>query len=111
MGTQTMPQERRAARRFDITELIFVSSSRESRTGLLRDISRQGAQVEFSDILGRTQHAFAAGDTVNLRVDGLGELPGVISRLTGKGVAIEFRIDGERQEMLRAEIQEAFDAA
>ena len=100
-----MPQERRAARRFDITEL------RETRTGLLRDISRQGAQVEFSDILGRTQHAFAAGDAVNLRVDGLGELPGVISRLTGKGVAIEFRIDGERQEMLRAEIQEAFDAA
>ena len=90
-----MPQERRAARRFDITELIFVSSSRETRTGLLRDISRQGEQVE----------------AVNLRVDGLGELPGVISRLTGKGVAIEFRIDGERQEMLRAEIQEAFDAA
>jgi len=106
-----MSEEKRNTKRFDITELIFVSSSRETRTGLLRDISRQGAQVEFSDILGRTQHAFAAGDAVHLRVDGLGELPGVISRLTGKGVAIEFRIDGERQEMLRAEIQEAFDAA
>lgn len=106
-----MPQERRAARRFDISELIFVSSKAETRTGLLRDISRQGAQVEFSDILGRTQHAFAAGDAVDLRIDGLGELPGVVSRLTGKGVAIEFRIDGTQQEMLRAEIQEAFDAA
>ena len=69
------------------------------------------SQVEFSDILGRTQHAFAAGDAVDLRIDGLGELPGVISRLTGKGVAIEFRIDDAQQEMLRAEIQEAFDAA
>ncbi|MEQ9556864.1 MAG: PilZ domain-containing protein [Rhodospirillales bacterium] len=106
-----MPEERRAARRFDISELIFVSSKAETRTGLLRDISRQGAQVEFSDILGRTQHAFAAGDTVDLRIDGLGELPGIVSRLTGKGVAIEFRIDDAQQEMLRAEIQEAFDAA
>lgn len=106
-----MPQERRAARRFDISELIFVASSTETRTGLLRDISRQGAQVEFSDILGRIQHTFAVGDAVDLRIDGLGELPGAVSRLTGKGVAIEFRIDDAQQEMLRAEIQEAFDAA
>jgi hypothetical protein len=106
-----MTEERRAARRFDISELIFVSSKEETRTGLLRDISPQGAQIEFSDILGRTQHSFREGEQVDLRIDGLGELPGIVSRLTGRGVAIEFRIDGDRQEMLRAEIQEAFDAA
>ncbi len=106
-----MPEERRAARRFDITELIFVSSPAETRAGLLRDISKQGAQVEFSGILGRVEHSFAEGDSVGLRVDGLGELPGVVSRLTNKGAAIEFRIDDQEQEMLRAEIQEAFETA
>lgn len=106
-----MSEERRAARRFDITELIFVSSPTETRAGLLRDISKQGAQVEFSGILGRVEHAFVEGGAVALRIDGVGELPGIVSRLTTKGVAIEFRIDDQEQEMLRAEIQEAFDAA
>ncbi|PIW28964.1 MAG: hypothetical protein COW30_06195 [Rhodospirillales bacterium CG15_BIG_FIL_POST_REV_8_21_14_020_66_15] len=102
--------ERRAARRFDLSELIFVSTPAETRTGLLCDISRQGAQIEFSELLGRVHHGFAVGDAVELKIDELGELPGVVSRLTEKGVAIEFRIDTQQQEMLRAEIQEAFEA-
>ncbi len=106
-----MSEERRTARRFDLTELMFVTSAGETRAGLLRDISRLGAQVEFSEILGRMEHGFSIGDEVFLQIDGVGELPGRVQRLTDKGVAIEFRIDDQEQEMLRAEIQEAFDAS
>ena len=34
-----------------------------------------------------------------------------VNRTWEKGVAVEFRIDGQEQEMLLAEIQEAFAAA
>ena len=106
-----MTEDRRAARRFDISELIFVSNDRQTRAGLLRDVSRQGAQVEFSDPLGRVQHGFVAGDAVDLMIDELGEIPATVQRLTDKGVAVEFRIDDQEQEMLRAEIQSVFDAS
>jgi hypothetical protein len=105
-----MHVERRTARRFDISELIFVSSAKETRAGLLRNISRLGADVEFAEPLGRVQHGFAEGEAIELKIDGLGELPGTISRITDKGVAVTFQIDDQQQEMLRAEIQEAFDA-
>lgn len=106
-----MAMERRTARRFDLSELIFVSSPAETRAGLLRNISRRGAEIEFSDSLGRVTHGFAEDQAVDLMVDGLGELPGTVSRVTDKGVAVAFRLDDQEQEMLRAEIQEAFDAA
>lgn len=106
-----MTQERRATTRFDIHELIFVSSDAETRAGLLMNISPQGAQVEFSEPLARNHHHFTVGDPVDLQIEELGELSAQVNRTWEKGVAVEFRIDGQEQEMLLAEIQEAFAAA
>ena len=105
-----MAQERRAAKRFDIHELIFVAGSEETRAGLLMNISPQGAQVEFSEPLTRSHHHFAVGEPVDLQIEELGELSAQVNRIWDKGVALEFRIDGQEQEMLLAEIQEAFAA-
>ena len=105
-----MVNERRAAKRFDITELIFVSKPGESRAGLLVDVSKRGAGVEFVEPLTHVAHGFEAGDAVNLVIDELGELPGRVTRATARHVAVEFQADDQEQEMLVADIEAAFKA-
>ncbi len=105
-----MSDERRAGERFDMTEMIFVSGGGKARAGLLIDLSPKGAQVDFSDPLGRTPHQFAEGETVELIVDSIGEMPATVRRVTEKGLALEFQIDDQQQEMMVAEIEAAFGA-
>lgn len=105
-----MVTERRAAKRFDITQLIFVSKPGESRAGLLVDVSRGGASVEFVEPLTHHAHGFEVGDAVILLIDELGELPGRVTRAEDKHLAIEFRADDQEKEMLVAEIEAAYHA-
>lgn len=102
-----MATERRASQRFDVTELSFLSKPGESRAGLLIDISREGAKIEFIEPLTQVQHGFRAGDRVALAIDELGELTGEVARVTDKRVIVTFDADEVEKEMLAAEIQGA----
>lgn len=106
-----MSDERRIDRRFDITELIFVSGNEGTRAGLLVDISSTGCQVDFTGPLGRDPHVFSEADDVQLIIDGMGEIPGSVRRVTDKGLAVKFNIDDQQQEMLVAEIEAVFAEA
>src|SRR5690606_37457305 len=83
-GGNAMATERRTAQRYDVSELSFVTKPGESRAGLLVDISREGAMIEFIEPLAQVHHGFRPGDRVNLSIDELGEVTGRVSRTTEK---------------------------
>lgn len=106
-----MATERRTAQRYDVSELSFLSKPGESRAGLLIDISREGAMVEFIEPLTQVHHGFRPGDRVGLSIDELGEVTGRVSRTTEKRVAVTFDADEVEKDMLAAEIQGAVKIA
>ncbi len=92
-----MSEEHRRHERIDLTKLAFAKEGDLAHGGVLRDISVDGAYIDFHYPLGRVEHQFGKGDTVELLLDNEALLTGTAVRIDKTGIALEFTPDDDAQ--------------
>jgi len=80
----------RRQERLDLSKLVFAKEGEAAHGGLIRDISAVGAYVKFYIPLGRVEHDFAVGDTIDLIMEDETVLVGSVARSDPDGIAIDF---------------------
>lgn len=102
-----MKNETRDRTRIDLGKLAFARKGDVAHGGLLKDISASGLAIEFVYPLGKVENPFKKGDSVEVEIDEIGSLKGMIVRLSGEAIAIKLDIDTKGEEELIALIMAA----
>jgi len=94
-----MTIDQRRFERLDLSRLAFAREGDQAHGGVLRDISLEGAFIEFRYPLGRVEHQFKQGDAIELLLDDETLLTGTAIRIETEGIALQFAADnsGQRQ--------------
>lgn len=101
-----MADDKRNYSRLDLNKLAFAKDGERAHGGLLKDISTSGAFLEFEYPLGRVEHNFKSGDTVELILEDATALHGTVVRTKENGVAIQFDpADDEQREFVEALVE------
>ncbi|MBT6094126.1 MAG: PilZ domain-containing protein [Rhodospirillaceae bacterium] len=95
-----MSQEHRRHERIDLSKLAFAKEGEQAHGGILRDISVDGAYIEFHYPLGRVEHQFGKGDSIELLLDNEALLKGTAVRINDDGIALEFTDDNDSQRQI-----------
>lgn len=88
-----MTEEMRERLRVDLSRMAFAKDGDKARGGLLENISASGCALEFVNPMGKVEHPFKVGQTLELEIDEIGSLQGEVMRATKKGIAVKFKSD------------------
>jgi hypothetical protein len=88
-----MSIDNRQSPRIEISRLAFAKEGDKAHGGLLRDVSRNGAFIEFYYPMGRVEHGFKAGDKIELTLDDGPTVMGSAVRIEENGIAVAFEQD------------------
>ena len=102
-----MKKEGRDRERIDLSKLAFVKKGDIAHGGLLKDISASGLSIAFVYPLGKVINPFKAGDKVEVLIDEIGSLKGMIVRTSSETVALKLDIGTKGEEELIAMIMAA----
>lgn len=94
---------RRVRERVDLERMMFLRVGAETFMGLLKDVSNSGAKFVF-DAGAEPVGKITAGDNGLIVVDGIGEVPGSVSRLDDEAAVFAFDISERGQEEVVANI-------
>ncbi len=95
--------------RIDLSKLAFAKKGDLAHGGLLKNISASGLSLEFVYPLGKVENPFKDGDSVEVEIDEIGSLKGMIVRSSGKAIALKLDIDTKGEEELIALIMAAYN--
>ena len=95
--------------RIDLSKLAFAKKGDLAHGGLLKDISASGLFLEFVYPLGKVENPFKEGDSVEVEIDEIGSLKGMIVRSSDEAIALKLDIDTKGEEELIAMIMAAFN--
>ena len=93
--------------RVEIGKVAFAKGDGVSISGVIEDISANGAAISFGSPLAEGDSSFAAGDALEIVVDRMTTLAGWVVRADRNGVAVEFAHDDEGEDRLIAEIMDS----
>lgn len=99
--------EQRDRMRQILKKLAFAKNEKGTRGGLLRDISAQGAGLDFVNPMGSVQHDFAIKDPIEVIIDGFEPINGQVVRVHEAGISVAFDLDSEDEKALIAKIMAA----
>lgn len=99
--------EHRDSQRIAVSRLAFARDGDKAHGGLLRDLSRSGAYIEFHYPMGRVEHSFQAGEAIELILDNGMTVTGKAARIDPEGIALEF----DAHDTMQAKAIEALIAA
>ena len=102
-----MTDESRDRLRVDLSRMAFAKDGDEARGGLLKNISASGCALEFVNPMGKVEHPFKIGQTLELEIDQIGSLQGEVTRITEEGIAVNFKSDTAEDDALIAKIMAA----
>lgn len=100
-----MRSENRTSPRVSLSRLAFAKEGDKAHGGLLRDVSRSGAFIEFYYPMGRVEHSFEAGDMIELTLDDGPTVTGKAVRIEPEGIAVAFDPIVEHIEAIKAMIE------
>lgn len=92
-----MTDDKRRHQRIDVSKLAFAREGGQAHGGLLRDISPGGAFIEFRYPLGRVEHDFETGDSIEVLLDDETVLNGTAVRVLETGIALAFNLENTDQ--------------
>ena len=102
-----MNEELRDRLRVDLSRMAFAKDGDEARGGLLKNISASGCALEFVNPMGKVEHPFKMGQTLELDIDEIGSLQGEVTRVTEEGIAAGFKSVSAEDDALIARIMAA----
>ena len=102
-----MTDESRDRLRVDLSRMAFAKDGDEARGGLLKNISASGCALEFVNPMGKVEHPYKVGQTLELEIDDIGSLQGEVTRASEKGIAINFKSGSTEDDALIARIMVA----
>jgi hypothetical protein len=99
----------RDRKRIDLSKLAFARKGDLAHGGLLKNISATGLSIQFVYPMGEVENPFKGGDSVEVEIDGIGSLKGVVVRSSDVSIAVKLDIDTKGEEELIAQITAAFN--
>ena len=102
-----MTDELRDRLRVDLSRMAFAKDGDAARGGLLKNISSTGCALEFVNPMGKAEHPFTMGQTLELDIDGIGSLEGDVTRVSEQGFAVNFKSGSAEDDALIARIMAA----
>ncbi len=102
-----MTDEFRDRLRVDLSRMAFAKDGDAARGGLLKNISASGCALQFVNPMGKAEHPFIMGQTLQLDIDGIGNLEGHVTRISDEGIAVSFKSASPEDDALIARIMAA----
>jgi len=100
MSDSPKGDDKRRHSRVPMDRAAEVSDGERRHKGRVKDISAGGASVTMNSGIEDFDRGLAAGDFVEVEMDGLMPLQGHVARTIDDGIAIAFEIDEDEQDDL-----------